>query len=148
MDLGLRDYRNCAYQRQPTRGSDSFAAITRAKHFKEETDVEGYNLKGFKPFHSFTDDIYKHRNGTLFDDEGYDYYGYDNQGFNRENINRIGINRKGFDVYTKRHINGTFFDSEGLNYLGFTLEQEYSWNKRKHLIFAFESKFKTYRSIH
>jgi hypothetical protein len=137
----LGDYRTCAYQRHPTRGSDSFAAITRAKHFKEETDVEGYNAKGFKPFHGSTGDIYKHRNGTLIDDEGYDYHGYDSNGFNHENINRYGINRNGFNVHTKKHINGTRFDDEGLKYLGFTLEQEYSWNKRKHLLFSFESNF-------
>lgn len=67
--------------------------------------------------------VYLHRNGTVFDDDGYDYYGrdidgydrdgwsaggYDREGYNAKGVSPMGWLRDGTNKWT-----GTRFDSQG-----------------------------------
>ncbi len=75
-----------------------------AMYGEDGVDPEGYNPNGFKPANLYYKSGWKiwiHRNGTRFDDEGYNYYGF----------------HKGGDVGI--HRNGTERNPEGRDCLGF-----------------------------
>ena len=63
-------------------------------------DKRGFNRKGI------------HKNGTRFDDYGYDVKGFDRDGYNLYGFDKDGYNRKGFDKngYDKngRNVNGKY----------------------------------------
>lgn len=69
-----------------------------------------YDSRGFDHNHI-------HRNGTKFDDHGYDYWGYDKSGYNRQGYNKKGRNRKG--QYDR------FFDTTACDEEGFLDPYEY-----------------------
>ena len=52
-----------------------------------------------------------HRNGTRYDNEGFDCGGFDKEGYNRRHFNEKGM-----------HKNGTRYDNDGFDYLGYDKE--------------------------
>lgn len=76
-----------------------------------ETDKWGDDKRGFRKIRYYN--IFYHKNGTKFDDEGYNYEGYDKDGYDQNGYNKHGFNRQ--------HIqkNGTEYDSNGYNYKGY-----------------------------
>lgn len=82
-----------------------------------------YNIRGFK-----ADMV--HRNGTKYDNEGYDYYGYNSKGYNNKNMHISGskYNEEGFDYQGynslgfnsyKHYRNGSKYDDFGFDHIGF-----------------------------
>ena len=79
---------------------------------KNGFDREGFDREGFDKKHI-------HRNGTMYNDEGFNISGYDKDGYDRmgkdmEGYNRQGFNTKGFNRIGL-HKNGTYFDDDGFN---------------------------------
>ena len=69
-------------------------------------DDRGFAVKSYNTGHI-------HKNGTEYDDEGYDYYGFDENGYDKE-----GYDIDGFNV-DKIHRNGTEYDDLGFNKEGY-----------------------------
>lgn len=88
---------------------------------KDGYDKDGYDRKGFdRGFNRGFDrsGFYRmkiHRNGTEYDDEGFNYWGHDKEGYNRKGFNEKGIHR-----------NGTKYDNEGFDYWGYNKETGYN----------------------
>jgi hypothetical protein len=72
----------------------------------------------------------KHKNGTKYDDKGFDKFGYDKKGYNKEGLDKYGTTRNivpsitkydegGFIKNTARHKNGTKFDDQGFDKFGY-----------------------------
>lgn len=66
-----------------------------------------------------------HKNGTFYDDEGFDAHGYDQQKFNRDGFDSQGYGRDGFHHSTKLDRQGygkSGFNRSGYNRGGFYLD--------------------------
>lgn len=73
-------------------------------------DEDGYNICGFNRYQ-------RHRNGTYYDDEGYDYRRINKKGFNKEGTHyRTGAL---FDERGYRENGEYYYDEEGYDYRGF-----------------------------
>lgn len=73
-------------------------------------DEDGYNIYGFNRYQ-------RHRNGTYYDDEGYDYRRINKKGFNKEGTHyRTGAL---FDERGYRENGEYYYDEEGYDYRGF-----------------------------
>ncbi len=92
-----------------------------------------FNKNGFNNF-------LIHKNGTYFDDKGYDYSGYDIKGYDIKGFNRQGYDKNGYDNngydsdgfdlngYNKRqfnenkiHKNETIYDDQGFDFYGYNI---------------------------
>ena len=82
--------------------------LNKSGHF--DYDEDGYNMFGFNKYQ-------RHKNGTYYDDEGFDYRGINRKGFNRSGLHYktdAQFNEKGY-----RENGEYFYDEEGYDYLGF-----------------------------
>lgn len=72
----------------------------------------------------------RHKNGTIYDDEGYNKFGYDKDGYDRKGLDKVGKSKKiistlqkyderGFIKNTAKHKNGTKHDDEGFDKFGY-----------------------------
>lgn len=82
-------------------------------------DINGYNSNGYDiggfdsiGFNSFG----FHKNGTLYDNDGFNKLGYDYQGYDKNGFNRFGYDRDGFNKYGYNSIG---FDKDGFDLKGY-----------------------------
>lgn len=82
-------------------------------HF--DYDEEGYNINGFNKYQ-------RHRNGTFYDDDGFDYKGLNRRGFNREGIHyktSAPYNEKGYRQNGEYYYDEEGYDHKGYNEVGY-----------------------------
>lgn len=99
---------------------------------KDGYHKNGYNKRGFNRQKL-------HISGSLYDNNGFNFYGFNKDGYNRKGFDRFGYNCKGYDIdgydkngfdalgYNKngfdkfgKHKNGTNFDDHGKTFDGKT----------------------------
>ena len=111
---------------------------------REGYDYEGFNTAGYNRYGGYLlgydqsyiapnadgasafddrgfDVIGRHRNGSLFDDEGYDAQGFDGNARNRGGFDPYGFNQLGFDQYGYNYdgFDASGFNRDGRDYAGF-----------------------------
>ena len=92
------------------------------EEYESQYDWRGFNEQGI------------HKNGTLYNNEGYDKYYFDREGYNRVGYDRNGYDRNGYDKdgfnkngydkdgYNKHGYNKDGYDKDGFNIDGFNKE--------------------------
>lgn len=76
-----------------------------------ERDRWGYDKRGFREV-KYSKNSFEHKNGTMYDDEGYNYWGYNQNGYDQDGYDSCGFNMQHI------HKNGTEYDSDGYDYNG------------------------------
>lgn len=89
-----------------------------------KSNLNQYDERGFMKTSA------RHKNGTIYDDDGYNKFGYDKDGYNRKGLDKFGEpknivftlpkhDERGFIKNTAKHKNGTKYDDEGFDKFGY-----------------------------